>query len=121
MSERGREVPAWLDERADDMAELLQALVGVPTENPPGRELGRCARMLCYALERLGCSPELIELEPVGELEAPAVVRGAVGDGDGLVYYHGHFDVVPAQSPSQFEPRRARGRIVGRGTADMKG
>jgi acetylornithine deacetylase/succinyl-diaminopimelate desuccinylase-like protein len=48
-------------------------------------------------------------------------VRGTVGDGDALVYYHGHFDVVPAQSPSQFEPLRRDGRIVGRGTADMKG
>lgn len=36
----------------------------------------------------------------------------------GLVYYHGHFDVVPAQSPAQFEPQRRDGRIIGRGTAD---
>jgi succinyl-diaminopimelate desuccinylase len=114
-------VSAWLDERAEEMAALLQALVRVPTENPPGRELGRCAELLRDALERLGCSPELIEVEPAGELEAPAVVRGAVGDGDGLVYYHGHFDVVPAQSPSQFDPQRRNGRIVGRGTSDMKG
>jgi succinyl-diaminopimelate desuccinylase len=48
-------------------------------------------------------------------------VRGSAGDGPELVYYHGHFDVVPAQSPSQFEPERRDGRIVGRGTADMKG
>jgi acetylornithine deacetylase/succinyl-diaminopimelate desuccinylase-like protein len=116
------ELPAWLDERADEMAALLETLVRVPTENPPGRELGRCAGVLRDALERLDCSPELIELEPGGGgLEAPAVVRGAVGDGDRLVYYHGHFDVVPAQSPAQFEPRHVRGRIVGRGTADMKG
>ena len=44
-----------------------------------------------------------------------------MGDGDRLVYFHGHFDVVPAQSPSQFDPQRRDGRIVGRGTADMKG
>ena len=37
------------------------------------------------------------------------------------MYFHGHFDVVPAQSRAQFEPRREGGRIVGRGTADMKG
>ena len=37
------------------------------------------------------------------------------------VYFHGHFDVVPAQSREQFRPQRADGRIIGRGSADMKG
>jgi succinyl-diaminopimelate desuccinylase len=107
------EVLAWLDERAEEMAALLEALVRIPTENPPGRELGRCAALLHDALERLGFSPDLID--------PPGIVRGSVGGGDRIVYFHGHFDVVPAQSPSQFEPQRRDGRIVGRGTADMKG
>ena len=48
-----------------------------------------------------------------------ASVRGA---GEGTVYFHGHFDVIPtAQSAKRAEARRAGGRIVGRGTADMKG
>jgi succinyl-diaminopimelate desuccinylase len=121
MTDRGTRAQAWLDERAEEMAALVEELVRVPTENPPGRELGRCARILDDALERLGFSPEVIELEPTGSLEGPAVVRGAAGDGADVVYYHGHFDVVPAQSPSQFSPVRRDGRIVGRGSADMKG
>jgi len=112
---------AWLDDRADDMAALVEALVRVPTENPPGRELGRCADVLCDALGALGCSPERIAVPPRGRLDDPAIVRGTVGEGDALVLFHGHFDVVPAQSPAQFEPRRLDGRIAGRGTADMKG
>jgi succinyl-diaminopimelate desuccinylase len=119
--DRSTELQAWLDERAEDMAALLDALVRVPTENPPGRELGRCALVLRDALDRLGFSPELIELAPSGSLEGPAIVRGSAGGGEQIVYYHGHFDVVPAQSPSQFEPQRGDGRIAGRGTADMKG
>jgi succinyl-diaminopimelate desuccinylase len=115
------DVQVWLDDRAEEMAALLEALVRVPTENPPGRELGRCAALLHDELDRLGFAPELIELPPSGSLEAPAIVRGAVGDGPELVYYHGHFDVVPAQHPSQFEPERRDGRIIGRGSADMKG
>ncbi len=118
---RGAEVQAWLDGRAEEMATLLEALVRIPTENPPGRELARCAGVLRDAMERLGFSPELIELAPTGTLEGPAIVRGGVGSGDALIYYHGHFDVVPAQSPSQFEPERADGKITGRGSADMKG
>jgi succinyl-diaminopimelate desuccinylase len=104
-----RDVQAWLDDRAAEMAALVEALVRVPTENPPGRELGRCARVLRDAVDRLGFSPELIELAPTGSLEAPAIVRGSVGSGAELVYYHGHFDVVPAQSSSQFDPERRGG------------
>jgi succinyl-diaminopimelate desuccinylase len=115
------DVQTWLDERADEMAALVEALVRIPTENPPGRQLGPCAAVLRDALERLGFSPEVIEIPAGAGLEEPAIVRGTVGDGPLVLYYHGHFDVVPAQSRSQFEPVRRDGRIVGRGAADMKG
>src|SRR5665648_18158 len=95
--ERHADVRAWLEARDGEMAALLEALVRVPTENPPGRELARCAEVLRDAMERLGCSPGVIELPPTRMLEGPAVVRGEVGGGAGLVYCHGHFDVVPAQ------------------------
>jgi succinyl-diaminopimelate desuccinylase len=103
------------------MAALVEELVAVDTENPPGRGLGRCGRVLRHALARFGLSPELIELEPTGELEDPCIVRGGVGDGSRTIYFHGHFDVVPAQDPAQFHPQRREGRIIGRGAADMKG
>lgn len=111
----------WLDSRAGKMAALLQALVRVPTENPPGRGLGECARVLRDAMDELGFAPELVELPPAGDLEEPAIVRGSVGNGSDVIYFHGHFDVVPAQSAAQFAPERRDGKISGRGTADMKG
>jgi succinyl-diaminopimelate desuccinylase len=114
-------VHAWLDSRADEMAALVEALVAIDSENPPGRGLGECARILRDAMLALDLSPELIELPASGDLEEPCIVRGGVGAGARTVYFHGHFDVVPAQSREQFRPRRADGRIVGRGTADMKG
>src|SRR4051812_31307926 len=105
------EVRQWLGKRADDMAALLCELVAIPSENPPGAERTRCAQALFAALERLGLAPAL--------LPGPCV-RGTAGDGPALVYFHGHFDVVPAQSQTQFAPVRRDGRIIGRGTADMK-
>jgi succinyl-diaminopimelate desuccinylase len=111
----------WLEPRADEMAELLARLVAVESENPPGRNLGRCARVLRDAMERLGLGPEIIELAPGGELEEPAVVRGTVGDGGKLLYFHGHFDVVPVQDRKQFTVERRDGKLIGRGAADMKG
>jgi succinyl-diaminopimelate desuccinylase len=119
--DRTAELQGWLEPRADEMAALLEELVAVDTENPPGRGLGRCGARLRDAMDRLGFAPELIELPPSGELEDPCIVRAAAGDGDRTVYFHGHFDVVPAQSRAQFRPERRDGRIVGRGAADMKG
>jgi succinyl-diaminopimelate desuccinylase len=115
------DVQAWLEPRADEMAVLLQELVAVDTENPPGRQLGRCGHVLHDSMKRFGLSPELIELDPSRGLEDPCIVRCSVGDGPRTTYFHGHFDVVPAQDPAQFCPQRRDGKITGRGTADMKG
>jgi succinyl-diaminopimelate desuccinylase len=118
---RTGEVQAWIDLRAEEMARLVEDLVAVDTENPPGRGLGACAAVLRDALDRLGLRPEVIPLPPTGDLEDPCVVRAVAGDGPRTVYFHGHFDVVPAQRRDQFAPQRRDGRIIGRGTADMKG
>ena len=121
MTDRAARVQAWLEPRAGEMAALVERLVAIDTENPPGRRLGECGRLLHDAMHRLGLSPVLVGLPPSRELEDPCIVRGGVGEGPGTIYFHGHFDVVPAQSPAQFQPERRDGRIVGRGTADMKG
>jgi succinyl-diaminopimelate desuccinylase len=118
---RAADAQAWLESRSDEMAALLEKLVAVDSENPPGRGLRRCGRVLRDAMARLGLAPELIELASTAELEEPCIVRGSSGNGPRTIYFHGHFDVVPAQDPAQFRPRRRDGRIVGRGTADMKG
>jgi acetylornithine deacetylase/succinyl-diaminopimelate desuccinylase-like protein len=121
LMDRAAEVQAWLEPRAGELAALLERLIAIDTENPPGRRLGECGRALVDAMDTLGLAPELIEVPPRRELEEPCVVRGAVGAGPGTVYFHGHFDVVPAQSPAQFRPQRGDGLIRGRGAADMKG
>ncbi|MCP3798391.1 M20/M25/M40 family metallo-hydrolase [Allokutzneria sp. A3M-2-11 16] len=114
-------VEAWLAPRADEMAELLTRLIAIDSENPPGRELGRCARAVHEAMDVLGLGPDIVELAPARELEEPSIVRGSVGDGPKLLYFHGHFDVVPAQDRRQFTAERRDGKIIGRGSADMKG
>ncbi|MDI5974601.1 M20/M25/M40 family metallo-hydrolase [Amycolatopsis magusensis] len=121
MTDHAAAVRAWLEPRAEEMAELLVRLVAVDSENPPGRALGRCAQVVREAMEKLDLAPEVLELPPSGDLEEPCVVRGTAGTGDRLLYFHGHFDVVPAQDRAQFTAQRRDGRIIGRGTADMKG
>lgn len=121
MTDTAARLRAWIDDRADEMADLLIRLVACETENPPGRGLTECAEVLREEMDRLGLSPEVLEIEPTGTLEDPRVVRGTAGSGDELVYFHGHFDVVPAQDPTQFAAQRRDGVVVGRGAADMKG
>jgi len=121
MSARSDRVAAWLEPRTDEMVGLLSRLVAEPTENPPGTGLGRCARLLEEEMRRLGLEAELIEITGPHRLEDPYVVRGGAGDGAKLLYFHGHYDVVPAQDREQFRLRRENGELIGRGTADMKG
>lgn len=111
----------WLAERRDEMRSLLEELVAIPTENPPGRDLARCAAVLERALSALELEPRTVTLEPQADQEDPRLVVATTGGDGPLVYFHGHFDVVPAQSPSQFVPVCRDGRIWGRGSADMKG
>lgn len=115
---RSADVRAWIDARAEEMAELVADLVAIDTQNPPGRNLRASADVVRGGLSRLGVSSQLIDVPGAAE---PCIVRAEIGAGPRTVYFHGHVDVVPAQSPGQLRPRRSGGRIVGRGTADMKG
>lgn len=111
----------WLDDHAGEMAELLMRLVAIDTENPPGRGLSDCAAALAEAMTRLGLAPQVLDVADPATGRDGQIVVGHCGEGAEAVYFHGHFDVVPAQSRDQFVPRREDGRITGRGTADMKG
>jgi len=121
VTQHAAEIQAWIDDRADQIADLLIRLVACETENPPGRGLAECAEILHEEMERLGFSAEVIEIEPTESIQDPRVLRGTVGNGKELVYFHGHFDVVQVQDRAQFTAERRDGKIVGRGTADMKG
>jgi len=100
---------------------LTTRLVSVASENPPGRRYGECAELLFEALAALGLSPRIVETSIEGLDEPRLCVQGGTGGEGPCLYLHGHYDVVPAQSATQFEPVVEAGRISGRGSADMKG
>ncbi|HEX9221771.1 MAG TPA: M20/M25/M40 family metallo-hydrolase, partial [Candidatus Acidoferrales bacterium] len=114
---------AWLRQREDEMAALLSELVAIPTENPPGRNYPACAALLERRLRNFGLDCE--RFEPAGlekkNGESPPCLLACYGRGKRTLYFHGHYDVVPAQSAQQFEPVRKEHFLFGRGSCDMKG
>lgn len=93
------------------MVELTQRLIAIPSENPPGNQYQECARTLLDELNRLGFEDVRRE---------GACVLASVGSGSPTLYFSGHYDVVPAQRPDQFQHRLEGANLFGRGSSDMK-
>jgi len=113
----------WLRARHEDMGALLAELVAIPTENPPGNNDRRCADFLESRIRQSGLDCERF-VRALPEMETgddPGCLRASFGSGERSLYFHGHYDVVPAQSAEQFQPYRKGHFLFGRGSCDMKG
>ncbi|MGZ8177255.1 M20 family metallopeptidase [Williamsia sp. SKLECPSW1] len=98
---------------------LTTDLVEAPSVNPGGTEAATVA-VLRAAAERAGATVEIRDVAP-GRPNLVATLPG--GTGPGLMFL-GHSDVVPPGPGWSGDPFTALlddGRIVGRGTTDMKG
>ena len=111
-----REVRRRLKRSAADMVDFASELIRIPSENPPGKAYPQAARLIARRLRDLGLSVRT--LNPT--TTAPSVF-GTLGDTGRALYFSGHYDVVPAQARSQFEPVVRKSNLHGRGSADMKG
>jgi succinyl-diaminopimelate desuccinylase len=100
-----------------DVVSFARELIALPTENPPGCRYVECADAIERRCLALGLSAERIE-EPASAA-APSLVVRLAGDGPTL-WFHGHYDVVPASIDGQFDARVENGHVFGRGSADMK-
>ena len=100
-----------LDAHRNDILTLASDLIGIPSENPPGNQYRECAERIRSELDRLGMACQVVE---------GYNLLGFHGEGRRTLYFHGHYDVVPAQSREQFIPRIENGQLTGRGAADMK-
>jgi acetylornithine deacetylase/succinyl-diaminopimelate desuccinylase family protein len=98
---------------------FAQDLLRIPTENPPGNHYREGMQRICQELERLGLPCQVVAVP--GYADRPRYnLLSFYGHGSPTLYFHGHYDVVPAHSRAQFEPRVEGGRLYGRGAADMK-
>lgn len=102
--------------------ELTRELVRIDTVNPPGNEAA-AIRLLAGLLEDAGFAVRLVDLAP-GRPNLVARLDGSDGDAAALGFT-GHVDVVPiGEAPWHRDPFGGESdgdRLVGRGSADMKG
>lgn len=113
---------------ADEIVAFAQALVAIPTVNPPGENYRECAELIGARLAKFDYEigyiaarelPEHSERYPrinvIGELRnAPSRPR---------LHFNGHFDVVPAGGGWTVDPFAGivrDGKLFGRGSTDQK-
>jgi succinyl-diaminopimelate desuccinylase len=129
---RKEAVVAAVDELAWDLVELLQALIRLPTLNPPGEGYEAFVGDFARRLDRLGYATEvhrvpeldLDTLAPHGNgLPRPNLLATLSNGGGPTVHLNGHYDVVPVGNDWTRDPFGGElddGWIYGRGAADMK-
>ena len=123
---------AAVDELRDDLVELLQALIRIPTLNPPGEAYEDFVIEFRARLDAYGYTTEVHDvpeadlpaLAPFGEGLPRPNLLATLNRGDGpVVHLNGHYDVVPVGNDWTRDPfggELSDGWIHGRGAADMK-
>jgi succinyl-diaminopimelate desuccinylase len=117
------EILKWIRTREQEMTRLLAKLVAIPSENPPGKNYQAMAKVLEKHVRKSGLDFNRFQPKTKTKIskDSPACLLGEYGRGDRTLYFHGHYDVVPAQAAEQFKPQRKNHFLFGRGACDMKG
>ena len=118
-----------IDGKRDDLIQLTQDLIRIPTLNPPGENYGAICDFLNKRLQASGFETQLIRaFDTPGDSERyPRWNIIARRDGTSLgdcVHFNSHTDVVEIGAGWTFDPfggEIADGNIYGRGACDMKG
>ena len=101
------------------LVDLLERLVAVDTQNPPGRE-AEGAALLAGELKGMGFATDLQHVA-----EGRANVIGRLDNGTGPCFaFNSHIDTVPVGTGWISDPFRLTerdGRLYGRGACDAKG
>ena len=109
----------------DDILKFTKEIVSIATENPPGAFYKPCVDAIKNKLSEIGLDYEIVEIpNQDSNLDNNKFPRYCIlsfyGEGEKTLYFHGHYDVVPATCEEQFRPYVQSGNLFGRGTSDMK-
>jgi succinyl-diaminopimelate desuccinylase len=112
----------------EEMVRFTRELVGIPTENPPGHFYRDCVDAIATKLGELGLECRVHRVRrPSPEsgdddtLLPRFWLESFYGNTERTLYFHGHYDVVPAVREGQFKAQLRGDELYGRGSSDMKG
>ncbi|MEM9749567.1 MAG: acetylornithine deacetylase/succinyl-diaminopimelate desuccinylase family protein [Pseudomonadota bacterium] len=129
MSDRLDALTKRVADRREEVTRLTQALIRLPTVNPPGEGYRECAELIGERLRRRGFEIAYVRGEgaPGDSAVYPrvnVVARWESGRPGPCVHFNGHIDVVEAGhgwTKPPFEGVVEDGKVYGRGACDMKG
>jgi succinyl-diaminopimelate desuccinylase len=104
-----------------DMLDFTKKLVRIRTENPPGADYLECVEFIAETLKGFGLRSRIVRVKSSATPYPRYCLLASHGEGRNVLFFHGHYDVVPAPGTRSFYPRFKSGRLYGRGTSDMKG
>jgi acetylornithine deacetylase/succinyl-diaminopimelate desuccinylase family protein len=114
---------AEIDNRQEELYEILMTLIRFKTPNPPGGNEKEAQEWVAGQLHKLGCEVDVFDVFP----GRPNVVGRLRGSGGGKsVILNGHIDVCEDRLNQKwrrdpYEPYVEGGALFGRGSTDMKG
>lgn len=122
-----------IDQYGNYALDLLTKFIEIPTVVPPGEKYLDFVQFCEKIFKDLGVEVEIIEVPKEflrkyipDYVDYPRYILVARwGDGDKIIHFNGHYDVVPPGSgwyvTEPFKPKYVNGRVYGRGASDMKG
>jgi succinyl-diaminopimelate desuccinylase len=118
-----------IESRRDELTALTQALIRIPTINPPGDAYEACAHFVGERLAKRGFAVEYVRaLGAPGDSNTHPrvnVIARYIGNAGGdCVHFNSHIDVVEVGGGWTVDPFKGvvkDGKVFGRGACDMKG
>jgi len=121
-----------IKEEKEDMIKILESLVRIPTQNPPGENYEELVMRAKEYLDEKGIKTKVVRIPDSfakNFIENPQeyprfIVLAELKKGTPTIHFNGHYDVVPAGEGwdlDAFSGKIVDGKLYGRGASDMKG
>ncbi|RXI95563.1 acetylornithine deacetylase [Anaerobacillus alkaliphilus] len=125
MEERLSFVLEQMEDRKDELIELVKTLIAFETPAPPARNTREAQDFVASYLNRLGFDIDMWDVYP-NDPNVVGTLKGKASDYYKSLIVNGHIDVAEVNEDEEWEkdpftPVVRDGVIIGRGAADMKG